>query len=72
MTIERIGGADALLVSIVDPSGREIETWTLPAAERSSLLRRWVTASSMPRPYSALSSKRELAHAGPWPSSLTV
>ena len=38
----------------------------------ASFSRLWVTPSSMPNPYSALSSNRELAQAGPCPSSFTV
>ena len=42
------------------------------ATVSASFLRRWVTARFMPKPNSALSSKRLFAQAGPWPSLLVV
>ncbi len=38
----------------------------------ASLARRWAVASIIPNPYSALSSNKEFAHAGPNPCSLVV
>ena len=43
-----------------------------PPPHLCSVLRLWTVPMAMPKPNCALSSNRELAQAGPWPSSLVV